>query len=227
MRDQHILENLQLVRIIALRVRKTLPIHVDLDDLCGAGMIGLIQAAEHYDSLKKIPFDHYARFRIRGAILDYLRGIDWASRDARQQAKRFQRMIFDLTTKLGRWPTEQEMAIEAGLSLEGLYKITAQVAAIEHPVDLDALRHEDGNPIQEFLKDQRQGPHEYLERKELRSALEKAISKLPPRYAQVIRLYFFEDRTMKEVGDQMGVNESRISQMVRVSLERMRVAMAA
>src|SRR5690242_13172268 len=115
-RDELTLQHLPLVTAIAARIRESLPVHVDLDDLIHAGVLGLFDAANKYDSDKQVAFPAYAKHRIRGAILDSLRDLDWASRDMRRRQKQVEQISRDLTAKLDRQPTESEMADEMGVS---------------------------------------------------------------------------------------------------------------
>src|SRR5690242_11478055 len=115
-RDRVVLAHLSLVRTIAIRVRESLPVHVDLDDLIHAGVLGLFDAVTKYDSHKNVAFHAYAKHRIKGAILDSLRDLDWASRDMRKRQKQVEQISRDLTAKLDRQPTESEMADEMGVS---------------------------------------------------------------------------------------------------------------
>jgi RNA polymerase sigma factor FliA len=117
-RDQMVLEHMPLVKAIAIRVHETLPVHVDLDDMIHAGVLGLFDAVTKYDSSKNVAFHAYAKHRIKGAILDSLRQADWASRDLRQRQKKIEVMTRDLTAKLDRTPSESELAQELGVTVE-------------------------------------------------------------------------------------------------------------
>src|SRR5437868_9902379 len=117
-RDQMVLENLSLVKAIAVRVHESVPVHVDLDDLIHAGVMGLIDAAEKYDSGKKVEFKSYAKHRIKGAILDSLRQLDWASRDMRRRHKQVEAATRDLSSELKRTPTEAEVAQKLGMDVD-------------------------------------------------------------------------------------------------------------
>src|SRR5579864_3828892 len=117
-RDQIVLDHLSLVKAIAIRVHENLPVHVDLDDLIHAGVLGLFDAVEKFDSAKNVAFQSYAKHRIKGAILDSLRQLDWASRDMRKRRKRMEAASRSLSLKLGRAPTEVEVAAEMGVDVE-------------------------------------------------------------------------------------------------------------
>src|ERR1051325_9151109 len=125
--DQSVLDNVGLVKAIAIRVHENLPVHVDLDDLVHAGVLGLFDAVDKYDPDKKVHFHSYAKHRIRGAILDSLRQLDWASRDLRRRQKQMDSARRDLSSRLGRTPTDSEVAEEMGLEEPRWQRIAAQV----------------------------------------------------------------------------------------------------
>ena len=190
LRDRTVIENLPLVKAIAIRVHETLPVHVDLDDLIHAGVLGLFGAVEKYDASKSVSFQAYAKHRIKGAMLDSLRQLDWASRDLRKRQKQADEVTRDLSTKLGRTPADQER-----------------------------------DYIAEFPATPEFRPDRMCERRQLRSTLDRAIAVLPERYQKVVFLYYTNDLTMKEIGDVLGVNESRISQIHKTALRRMAAAL--
>src|SRR4051795_3093478 len=129
-RDQIVLEHLPLVKAIAIRVHENLPVHVDLDDLIHAGVLGLFDSVTKYDSTKNVAFHAYAKHRIKGAILDSLRQMDWASRDLRKRQKRVEAATQDLSTKLGRTPSESEMAEELGVSVQRWRQMQVQLRTV-------------------------------------------------------------------------------------------------
>src|SRR5437016_213455 len=129
-RDRVVIEHLPLVKVIAIRVHENLPVHVDLDDLVHAGVLGLFDAVSKYDSSKNVAFQSYAKHRIKGAILDSLRQLDWASRDLRKRQKQIESVTRDLSTKLGRNPTETEIAQHLGVSIERWQQMTTELRAV-------------------------------------------------------------------------------------------------
>jgi RNA polymerase sigma factor FliA len=225
-RDLSVLENLSLVRAIAIRVHENLPVHVDLDDLIHAGVLGLINAVEKFDGEKHVAFQSYAKHRIKGAILDSLRQMDWASRDQRKRQKQVDSATRDLSLKLGRTPTENEVACEMGLSMERWRRVSLELRSISMAVSSAPRNIEDDRDLAEEVPatpDAR--PDLICERNQMRNTLEKAIGSLPKRYQKVVFLYYTNDMTMREIGDVLGVNESRVSQIHKTALKKMAVTL--
>ncbi|HEY7336598.1 MAG TPA: FliA/WhiG family RNA polymerase sigma factor [Bryobacteraceae bacterium] len=225
LRDQVVMEHLPLVRAIAVRVHGNLPVHVDLDDLIHAGILGLFDAAGKYDPVKRVVFASYAKHRIRGAILDSLRQLDWASRDMRRRRKREEAVTHDLTVQLERAPTEAEVAEKLGVELDRwrVMKLDMQSAGLISA----SARSSEGQelPAPDFPADPESRPDSICSRRQLRSALGDAMRTLPERYRKVVLLYYTKEMTMKEIGGLMGVNESRVSQIHRSALDKMAVVL--
>jgi RNA polymerase sigma factor FliA len=225
-RDQIVLEHLPLVKAIAIRVHESLPVHVDLDDLIHAGVLGLFDAVAKYNAEKNVAFHAYAKHRIKGAILDSLRQLDWASRDLRKRQKRVDAATQDLSGKLGRTPTEREMAAELGVSVDRWRQIATELATTGlAPTPASADRERERDIVQEFPGTRDLQPDRICERRELQGALAQAIGTLPARYQTVVCLYYTNDLTMKEIGDRIGVNESRVSQIHKTALKKMAAAL--
>ena len=223
-RDRIVLEHLPLVKAIAIRVHENLPVHVDLDDLIHAGVLGLFDAVAKFDRGKKVEFHTYAKHRIKGAILDSLRQLDWASRDMRKRQKQIDAATGDLATRLGRNPNEVEVALELGVSTDRLRHIQVELRhlgqiSITQRDDLDRDRP------QEFPATAELQPDRMCERRELESTLARALGTLPARYRKVVFLYYTNEMTMKEIGSLLGVNESRISQIHKTALKKMALAL--
>jgi len=220
-RDELMLEHTQLVTAIAAHIQKSIPVHVELDDLVHAGIMGLFDAATKYRDDKEVAFPTYAKHRIRGAILDSLRQQDWASRDLRKRYKQVEAVTRELTVKLEREPTDAEIANHIGLSprrwqsLMVDFRSLGVVAIQQHPNDRE------DHLVPEATSSPDLAPDRIFARGELRGKLDKAISTLPARYQQVVTLYYERDMTMKEIGGVLGVNESRVSQIHKSALERM------
>jgi RNA polymerase sigma factor FliA len=225
-RDRIVLEHLPLVKAIAIRVHESLPVHVDLDDLIHAGVLGLFDAVAKFDLEKNVAFQAYAKHRIKGAILDSLRQLDWASRDLRKRQKRADAATQDLSVKLGRTPTEIEMAEEMGVSVDRWRDMARELATTGLAPAPSASDHE-RDYVQEFPAKRDLQPDRICERRELQRTLARAIGSLPERYQTVVFLYYSNDLTMKEIGDRMGVNESRVSQIHKTALKKMAVALEA
>jgi RNA polymerase sigma factor FliA len=225
-RDRIVLEHLPLVKAIAIRVHESLPVHVDLDDLIHAGVLGLFDAVAKYNTEKNVAFQAYAKHRIKGAILDSLRQLDWASRDLRKRQKRADAATQDLSAKLGRTPSEVEMAEELGVTVDRWREMARELATTGLSPSPSSPDHE-RDFVQEFPAKRDLQPDRICERRELQRTLARAIGSLPERYQTVVFLYYSNDLTMKEIGDRIGVNESRVSQIHKTALKKMAVALEA
>ncbi len=227
-RDELILDHLPLVTAIAVRVHENLPVHVELDDLIHAGVMGLFDAATKYDANKMVAFPAYAKHRIKGAILDSLRQLDWASRDLRRRHKQMEQVTQDLTRRLARTPTPAEIATEMGMSLSRWKTLMIDLRNLGLlAAQLRPTNDQDERPAQDMPCAREQHPDTLFARGELRSKLSSAIKTLPPRYQQVVTLYYDRDMTMKEIGTILGVNESRVSQIHKAALARMQNALTS
>jgi RNA polymerase sigma factor for flagellar operon FliA len=220
MRDRIVLEHLPLVKAIAIRVHENLPVHVDLDDLTHAGVLGLFDAVTKYDAHKNVVFHAYAKHRIKGAILDSLRQLDWASRDLRKRQKQVDSVSNTLATKLGRTPQESEIADEMGLSPDRWHRIQLELRTVG-TVSATAHPDPDFDRAMEFPATSELQPDHMCGQRQLRVTLARAIDKLPKRYQKVVFLYYTNEMTMKEIGEIMGVNESRVSQIHKIALKKM------
>jgi RNA polymerase sigma factor for flagellar operon FliA len=225
-RDQLIVEHMSLVTAIAAHIQKSVPVHIELDDLVHAGIMGLFDAATKYRDDKAVAFPTYAKHRIRGAILDSLRQQDWASRDLRKRYKQVESVTRELTAKLQRAPTEPEVAEVMGLSprrwqaLMVDFRCLGSAAVQQHATDRE------DHLVPEATAAPTAAPDQVFARSELRRKLDLAMDVLPQRYQQVVKLYYERDLTMKEIGGLLGVNESRVSQIHKSALARMQNALA-
>ena len=214
-RDRLLLEHLPQVRFIARRIHDRLPQHVDIEDLINSGVIGLIDALSKYDSTKNVQFKSYAQFRIRGAILDSLRDLDWSPRELRKQARRVEEANRQLSTLLGRAATDQEIAAELGVSLEAYQHLRGELRGLEigslhekageSGLEEDICAYEPGVPVED--------PFVLCMRTEMKRYLVQCIGQLSEKERLVLSLYYFEELTMKEISQVMGVVESRVSQI--------------
>ena len=224
-RDQMVLDHMALVKAIAMRVHDSLPLHVDLDDLIHAGVLGLFDAATKYDSNKEIAFSAYAKHRVKGAILDSLRQLDWASRDLRRRHKQVEAVTRELTASLNRPPTEAELAEGLGVTVERWRQMaidlrnTGLVSADTRADD------QDNSPAFDFPCAPSSHPDAVCAQTQLRTVLSGAMKTLPVRYQQVVQMYYSGDKTMKEIGSLLGINESRVSQIHKAALEKMQSAL--
>jgi RNA polymerase sigma factor FliA len=219
-RDRIVLEHLSLVKAIAIRVHENLPVHVDLDDLAHAGILGLFDAVSKYDATKNVAFHAYAKHPIKGAILDSLRQLDCASRDLRKRQKQVDSVSQALSVKLGRTPLEGEIGAEMGLSPERWHRIQMQLSTVG-TVSATTHSEPDGDRAMEFSATDELQPDRMCEHRQLQTTLARAMEQLPKRYQKVVFLYYTNDMTMKEIGRVLGVNESRVSQIHKIALQRM------
>jgi len=224
MRDQIVLEHMALVKAIAIRVHENLPVHVDLDDLVHAGVLGLFDAVDKYQPEKKVAFHSYAKHRIKGAILDSLRQLDWASRDLRRRQKQIDAVSRELAHRLGRNPTDTEVAEQMGVDPQRWHRMLMEVRSLG-TVSASAGPDDERDRAQEFAATPELEPDQMCARRQLRSRLASAMKTLPARYRKVVHLYYSNDMTMKEIGEVLGVNESRVSQIHKNALQKMAVAL--
>lgn len=220
-RDQTILNHLSLVRAIAVRVHASLPVHVELEDLEHAGILGLIDAADKFNPDKLVSFSNYAKHRIKGAMLDSLRDLDWASRDLRRRQKQAEQVARQLTAVLHRAPTEEEMAEKLGLDVTRWRQILAQMHNSGIYSGSTRAAGEEELPAPDFPARYDTSPDYICVQQQLRLLLKNAMHALPKRYQRVVTLYYNGDMTMKESGQLMGVNESRVSQIHKSALGKM------
>ena len=224
--EKVLLEHLPIVRFLARRIHDRLPQHVEIEDLISAGVVGLMDAFSKFDPEKKVQFRSYAQFRIRGAILDSLRTLDWSPRELRRKGRAVEEAIRVVTARLGRPPGEGEVAHEMSISLEEYQQLLGDLKGLEIGT-LNAERNEDsgdeelayvpGNPEEDPLFRCLRG--------ELEERLTDAIAKLPERERLVMTLYYYEEMTMREIGLALGVVESRVSQVHASAVSRLRAAL--
>jgi RNA polymerase sigma factor for flagellar operon FliA len=226
-RNRILVEHLPQVRYIAGRIHNRLPHHVPLEDLVHSGVLGLMEALEKFDPTKNVQLKSYAKVRIRGAILDSLRELDWSPRTLRRRARQIEYANQTLRTRLGRAPVDTELAVELGISLKRFQHLLGDLYGLE-VVSLQALGAEDGcgDDGSRHLADAAvEDPSSSCLRGEMNELLGHTIAELAPRKRQVLALYYFEELTMKEVGARLGVGESRVSQIHTATLLRLRARM--
>ena len=226
-RDRLLLEHLPTVRFVARRIHERLPQHVEMEDLVSAGIVGLIDAFAKFDHGKQVQFKSYAQFRIRGAILDSLRTLDWSPRELRRKGRAIEETISALTAQLGRAPSEAEIAAGMGMSLVEYQQLLGELKGLEIG-SLNLERNEDGGDDElSYLPGQESDePLFRCLKGELRQRLIDAIETLPEKERLVLTLYYYEELTMKEIGLTLGVVESRVSQIHSAAVVRLRAAMA-
>ncbi|MGD0013959.1 MAG: FliA/WhiG family RNA polymerase sigma factor [Bryobacteraceae bacterium] len=225
-RERLILERMPQVRLIARRIYDRVPASVGLDDLISAGTLGLIAAIDHFDPAMNVKLKTYAEHKIRGAILDSLRELDWAPRQKRKKAKRIESATAAAGQRHQRAPTEDEVASELHLSLDELHGWLVEVRG----VNLSSLEAASENGAQDRLKlvgdDEEQWPSCILERAELGRLVDDAIEKMPGIERMVIRLYYKKEQTLREIAQLAGLHESRISQLKTQAILRLRTYMS-
>lgn len=226
-RDQVVLEHLPLVKAIAVRVHENLPVHVDLDDLVHAGILGLFDAASKFNPEKQVVFSSYAKHRIKGAILDSLRQLDWASRDLRRRHKQVEAATRDLAATLQRNPTEDEVAQKLGIEVERWRQMMLDLRNVGLISASTRSNDSDDLPAPDFPSKPETQPDSICAREQLRGLLGVAMKTLPERYQRVVALYYQNEMTMKEIGGVLGINESRVSQIHKSALEKMATALEA
>ncbi len=226
--EQQLLEQLPQVKYIAHRIHERLPQHVPFDDLLHAGIVGLMDALHKYDPTKNVRFSSYAKFRIRGAILDSLRDMDWSPRDLRRKARRLEATMQKLQTELGRSASEPELAQAMEMSLEDFQHMLDEIRGLEvGSLQIESLEDGRETDLSETIPGPtNQDPLFLCMQGERKQLLADAIAQLPKREQQVLALYYHEELTMKEVGAVLGVGESRVSQIHSVAVARLRAGLA-
>jgi RNA polymerase sigma factor for flagellar operon FliA len=228
-RERLILEHLPQVKLIASRIHEKVPPSVGLDDLISAGIIGLITAIDNFNPKLNVKLKTYAEYKIRGAILDSLRSLDWAPRNKRRKAKLIEAAILMAEKKLNHSPSEEEICQELGIALpeyhEWLVEIRAvNLARLEQGVSsegesIDALR---------FLSDdEEQWPSKLFERAELERLIAQALDRMPRVERTILTLYYFEDLMLRQIAEVLKVHETRVSQLKSQAILRLRTYLRA
>jgi RNA polymerase sigma factor for flagellar operon FliA len=224
--ERVLLEHLPIVRFLARRIHERLPQHVDIEDLVSAGVVGLMDAFTKFDPAKKVQFRSYAQFRIRGAILDSLRTLDWSPRELRRKGRAVEEAIRALTARMGHAPDEVEVASEMALNLEEYQQLLGDLKGLEIGT-LHMERNEDsGEEELAYIPGRpEEDPLFCCLRGELEERLADAIQNLPDRERLVMSLYYYEEMTMHEIGLVLGVVESRVSQVHASAVVHLRSAL--
>jgi RNA polymerase sigma factor for flagellar operon FliA len=224
--ERVLLEHLPIVRFLARRIHERLPQHVDIEDLVSAGVVGLMDAFSKFDPGKKVQFRSYAQFRIRGAILDSLRTLDWSPRELRRKGRAVEEAIRALTARMGHAPDEGEVAAHMGLELDEYQQLLGDLKGLEIGT-LHMERNEDsGEEELAYIPGRpEEDPLFCCLRGELEERLAEAIQNLPDRERLVMSLYYYEEMTMHEIGLALGVVESRVSQVHASAVVHLRGAL--
>ena len=221
-----IVEYTPLIRFIAKKISSRLPANIEMDDLISSGVIGLIDAIEKYDPTRNNKFKTYAEFRIRGSILDELRAQDWIPRSVRDKAKVLERASEELESKIGRPPSDPELAEHLGLRVDEFYSLATQARSTKMlSIDEVAIfSNTDRKSLFDIL--QKKGdPFFDLSVKSIREAIKKCIEELPERQRTVLNLYYYNDMNLKKIGTVLGVTESRVSQLHAQAIEKLKTKM--
>jgi RNA polymerase sigma factor FliA len=230
-RDRLIVTYAPLVKYVAGRLGSGLPAHVDDEDLVSYGLLGLIGAIERYDPDRDVKFETYAIARIRGAIIDELRALDWVPRSVRSRARDIERAIAELEAKLGRAPTDEEIAKKLGLSEEDLNESLSEIsrssiAALDELWTISGTGGDQVALIDTIEDTEAPDPQSALSQTELREAIADAIARLPEREKLVVTLYYYEELTLREIGEVLGVTESRVSQLHTKAVLRLKARLS-
>lgn len=225
-RERAIMDHLPQVRLIARRIHERLPESVNLDDLVSTGVVGLISAIDRFDPSQNVKLKTYAEYKIRGAILDSLRGLDWAPRQQRRRSKQVEHAIGVLEQRLQRAPSEEEIAAEVGVTLDEYHEWLSEIRSL----NVGSLDHhapeEEGRDLLRFVADKEEDlPSRLFERAELRRILAQAISRMPYVERTVLGLYYQEELTLREIAKVIDLHESRVSQLKTQAIVRLRAFM--
>jgi RNA polymerase sigma factor for flagellar operon FliA len=231
LRDRLIVNYSPLVKYVAGRLGSGLPAHVDESDLVSYGLLGLISAIERYEPSRDVKFETYAVTRIRGAIIDELRSMDWVPRSIRSRARDIERAIAELERQLSRSPTDEEIAAKLGITEaeldDSLLDISrSSIAALD---ELWSSSTGSGDPVAliETIEDPAAAaPEDEMAATEIREILGDAIARLPDREKLVVTLYYYEELTLREIGDVLGVTESRVSQLHTKAILRLKARLS-
>ncbi|MBV8064294.1 MAG: RNA polymerase sigma factor WhiG [Actinobacteria bacterium] len=230
-RDRLIVTYAPLVKYVAGRLGSGLPAHVDDEDLVSYGLLGLIGAIERFDPDREIKFETYAIARIRGAIIDELRALDWVPHSVRSRARDIERAIAELEGKLGRAPTDEEIAGKLGITDEELNESLSEIsrssiAALDELWTVSGSGGDQVALIDTIEDTEAPDPQGSLSQTELREAIADAIARLPEREKLVVTLYYYEELTLREIGEVLGVTESRVSQLHTKAILRLKARLA-
>lgn len=227
MREQIILEYAPLVRLVAGRLSMYLGYNVEYEDLVSYGIFGLIDAIDKFNMEKEVKFETYASLRIRGAILDQIRKMDWIPRTVRQKQKKIEEAVKKVEGRSGRNASEEEIAVEIGITQKELAEWETQLKAT-NIVSLNEYIEQGAEPVMDAHKNSHfEQPEEVVAKDELKQKLEEALEILTEKERKVILLYYYEDLNLKEISKVLDVSESRISQLHTKALSKMKKKMGS
>ncbi|MEO8592526.1 MAG: FliA/WhiG family RNA polymerase sigma factor [Candidatus Solibacter sp.] len=225
-RERLILEHLPQVRLIARRIQERLPDSVSLDDLISTGVLGLISAIDNFNPVHNVKLKTYAEYKIRGAILDSLRGLDWAPRQKRRKSKQIEAAIAVAEQRLQGAPTEEDIAAQLGITLEEYHEWLVEIRGL-NLASLEYAGGDQGKDLLHYLPDTGENlPSLLLERSELERLLASSIEQIPEIERTVLSLYYHEELTLREIAQVVNLHESRISQLKSQAILRLRGQLA-
>lgn len=224
--EKWVTEFAPLIRFLAHRLAFRLPPYLDVDDLIHAGVIGLMDAVQKYDPMKEVQFKTYAEFRIRGAMLDEIRSLDWVPRSVHEKVHIFQKTYDQLARDLGRPPEESELAHALSMNQEEYEKFLFQAKGVSM-IRLEDLGISDETPFDSIIDPQAEDPFTLLLAQDTRQELMEAIGHLPEKERRVISLYYVEELTMKEIGKVLQITESRVCQLHTQAILRLKGLLGA
>jgi RNA polymerase sigma factor FliA len=228
-RNELVMQELPQVYYVAARIRERLPKHVDMEDLVQAGVIGLLDACRNYDGQKDAQFHTFAKYRIRGAILDSLRKLDWGSRTLRRKGREITSSAARLQSRLGRHALEEEIAADLNMGVDELQSSLAQLDGL-HLVGQLATVAGDGAESYDLIESApsagNDNPFELCLEGEMKATLAEAVSRMSEREQLILSLYYYEELTMKEVSEVVGIAVSRVSQIHAATMLKLRVSLA-
>ncbi len=228
-REELILGHLQQVKLIASRIHDKLPESVMLDDLVSAGVLGLIEAVDKFDASLNVKLKTYAEHKIRGAILDSLRSLDWAPRNKRRKAKLIEAAISQAEKELQRTPVEEEVAKHLGVPIEEYHRWLVEVRGINlAPLEQGGPSDGEGTDLLRFIYDENdEWPSQQFERSELERLVAQTIERLPEIERTIITLYYHKEMTLRQIARIVSLHETRVSQLKSQAILRMRTALRA
>lgn len=226
LREYFIKKYAPLVKYVAGKVAVGMPHNVEFDDLVSYGTFGLLDAIEKYDPSKEVKFKTYAMTRVRGGIFDELRNVDWIPRSIRQKAKQVEKIILELENRMGRTAEDEEIAHELDIDLDEFHDLMSKISGTSLISLNDVWHGNDDNEEMVFVdtleSPEALNPDTIVEREEIKNMIVECIKKLPDREKKVIVLYYYEDLTLKEIGEVLEVTESRVSQLHTKAIMRLR-----
>ena len=228
-RDRLILDHLPQVKLIASRIYEKVPSSVCLDDLISAGVLGLINAVDHFDRSMNVKLKTYAEHKIRGAILDSLRSLDWAPRNKRRKAKLIEQAITKAEKKLQHAPSEEDVVVELGITVEEYHRWLVETRGINlAPIEQAGRGDGEGSDVLRFVSDEEDHwPSNLFERAELSRLVAAAIERLPDVERTIVSLYYQQELTLRQVSKVVHLHETRVSQLKSQAIHRMRATLRA